>query len=212
VNPFWRQVARLRRYIDANTTGPRRTLQARYPEHQIGRGCYGPLQIKTFGAPGEKVTIGRYCSFAEESVILVGMDHRLDWATTYPFTVFRPEASHIRGHPAPSEGVTIGNDVWMGFRSMVLDGVTVGDGAVIAAGAVVTRDVRPYAIVAGCPAREIARRFPDEVIEKLIDIAWWNWEEDQIDDRLDLLLTDDVAALIRSTGAGANEAPPSARP
>jgi acetyltransferase-like isoleucine patch superfamily enzyme len=208
VNVFWRQVVRLRRYVEANTAEPRRSLQDRYPEHRIGRGCYGPLEIKTFGAPGEKVTIGRYCSFAEETAILVGMDHRLDWATTYPFTVFRPEASHIPGHPAPSEGVTIGNDVWMGFRSMVLDGVTVGDGAVIAAGAVVTRDVRPYAVVAGCPAREIARRFPDEVVDELLEIAWWSWDEDRIGDRLDRLLHEDVVGFIESTRADPAEVPP----
>lgn len=207
LNRFWRQVARLRRFVEANTAEPRLTLQQRYPEHQIGRGCYGPLEIKSFGAEGETVTIGNFCSFAEETAVLVGADHRHDWVTTYPFSVFRSEATHIQGHPAPSRGVTIGSDVWMGFRSMVLDGVTVGDGAVIAAGAVVTRDVRPFAIVAGCPAREVARRFADESVERLLDIEWWNWSDDRINQSLELLLSDDVTGFTGGSHAIADHAP-----
>ncbi|MDT0183422.1 CatB-related O-acetyltransferase [Microbacterium sp. ARD31] len=200
-------MARLRRFVEANTTAPRPTLQQQYPEHRIGRGCYGPLQIKSFGAEGERVTIGNFCSFAEETAILVGADHRHDWVTTYPFTVFNPRAAHIPGHPAPSRGVTIGNDVWMGFRSMVLDGVTVGDGAVIAAGAVVTRDVRPFAIVAGCPAREVARRFTDESVERLLEIAWWNWSDDRIEKSLEMLLSDDIVAFTTGSSPIAGDPP-----
>jgi chloramphenicol O-acetyltransferase type B len=196
VNRFWRQIARLRRFVEANTTAPRPTLQGRYPEHQIGRGCYGPLEIKSFGAEGEAVIIGNFCSFAEETAILVGADHRHDWVSTYPFTVFDRRAAHISGHPAPSQGVRIGSDVWMGFRSMVLDGVTVGDGAVIAAGAVVAKDVRPYAIVAGCPAREIGRRFGDEAIERLLEIAWWEWSDSEIADHFEQLLSNDIDQFI----------------
>jgi chloramphenicol O-acetyltransferase type B len=209
VNGFWRQVARLRRFIEANTSEPRPTLQQRYPEHRIGRGCYGPLQIKSFGADGESVTIGNFCSFAEETAILVGADHRHDWVSTYPFTVFDPRAAHIPGHPAPSEGVRIGSDVWMGFRSIVLDGVTVGDGAVIAAGAVVTKDVRPYAIVGGCPARELGRRFTDEIIDSLLEIAWWEWSDGEIAEHFDHLLSNDINQFIaRATDPGSAAAHP----
>ncbi len=89
----------------------------------------------------------------------------------------------------------IGNDVWLGFETLILPGITIGDGAVVAAGSVVTSDVPPYAIVAGNPARIVCMRFPPEVIDRLLAIAWWNWDAERITRSLPAISGGDVAAL-----------------
>lgn len=108
-----------------------------------------------------------------------GGEHRPDWVTTYPFSGL-PQifewARGIIGHPKSKGPTIIGNDVWIGQFSLILSGVTVGDGAVIGAKAVVTKDVPPYAIVAGNPARLIRYRFSQEQIKQLLEIKWWNWD------------------------------------
>lgn len=196
MNRFWKSVARLQRYVQANTREPKQTLQQRYPEFRIGRGSYGPLQVNTYGNDAD-LTIGRYCSFGEETIVFLGGNHRTDWVTTYPFSIFHEGARHIQGHPASRGDVHIGNDVWLGLRAMVLSGVAIGDGAVVGAGAVVTKDVRPYAVVAGNPAREIGRRFPDDVVEKLLAARWWDWDESRIVREFPSLLSVEVRAFVQ---------------
>lgn len=122
--------------------------------------------------------IGKYCSIAQEVMIGLGI-HPLHFKSTHPG--FYAKSSSYYGFeptikdPGPEyKEVIVGNDVWIGTRAMILDGVTVGDGAVIAAGAVVTKDVPPYAIVGGVPAKVIKYRFPQEEIEKLLAEKWWD--------------------------------------
>ena len=129
----------------------------------------------TYGSPAfwlwhesERIQIGRYCSFAGEVAILGGGEHRVDWVTTYPLRVlFDDPLANKDGHPASKGPTIIGNDVWVGYRVTILSGVKIGDGAVIAAGAVVTKDVPPYAIVGGNPAKLIKYRFSPEISEAL---------------------------------------------
>lgn len=170
---------------------------------QVGPYTYGRPKIFHWGE-GARLTIGKFCSIADEVVIFLGGNHRTDWATTYPFPAMAeewPEAAGITGHPATKGDVVIGNDVWIGYGATILSGVTVGDGAVIGARAVVCRDVGPYTIVAGNPAREIGKRFPDEVIARLLELRWWDWPIEDIRRRLPLLCSCDVENLLREARA-----------
>ncbi|HEY5236653.1 MAG TPA: CatB-related O-acetyltransferase [Rhabdochlamydiaceae bacterium] len=160
-----------------------------------GRGSHGIPIVSQWG-DGTKLKIGNFCSIAAEVNILLGGEHRTDWVTTYPFSALLPEAGHIKGHPRTKGDVIIGNDVWIGKGAYILSGVNIGDGAVIGASAVVTKDVPPYAIVGGNPARIIRYRFDEETIKKLLEIAWWNWSDEKISSAIELLLSEDVSRFI----------------
>ena len=134
--------------------------------------------------------IGKYCSIADGVEILLGGNHRYDWITTYPFPSFNndwPEASTIEGVLTTNGDVIIGNDVWICQGAIILSGVRIGDGAIIGARAVVSKDVSSYSIVAGNPAREIKRRFNDETINKLLKIKWWDWPPEKIKKNIKML-------------------------
>lgn len=136
-------------------------------------------------------SIGRYCSIAPEAII-GGSEHPTDWLSTHPFQYnpsylvrasFSKEGPERELPPLPrSEPCVIGHDVWIGAAAVVKRGVKIGNGAVVAAGAVVTRDVEPYAIVGGTPARIIRRRFDEKRIEKLLALEWWNHAADSLRD------------------------------
>ena len=177
-------------------------LRAQADQHgwSIGAFSYGAPHVQLWGADG-RLTIGRYCSIAGSVSILLGGEHRPDWVTTYPFNVLHPSAVHIVGHPATRGDVVIGNDVWLGQGAVILSGVTIGDGACIAGYSLVTKDVAPYAIVGGNPARLIRSRFPPEQVEALLRIAWWNWPEDELPRWFDLLLSGDIQAFIDAAQA-----------
>jgi acetyltransferase-like isoleucine patch superfamily enzyme len=100
--------------------------------------------------------------------------------SNYPFSLLHDEARHLSGYPLTKGDVVIGNDVWIGYEALILSGVKIGDGAVIAARSVVSRDVEPYSIVGGTPAKHLRYRFSPEMIEELLKIAWWNWSFEEI--------------------------------
>ena len=164
----------------------------------VGRFTYGTPQFKMWDE-SERIQIGSFCSIAEEVVIFGGGEHRTDWLTTFPLRfAFDDPLAGKDGHPA-SKGVTkIGNDVWLGFRAMVLSGVTIGDGAAIGAGAVVTTSVPPYAIVAGNPAKVIRYRFSPDVIQKLLTLRWWEWDINKIKENIPLLCSSSVGNVINN--------------
>ncbi len=127
----------------------------------IGRFTYGDegLLIRQWGE-GARLQIGRFCSIANDVTILLGGNHRVDWITTYPFGhIHRRKLGGrgILGHPTTNGDIVIGDDVWIGSRATIMSGVTIGSGAVIATQSVVTKDIGPYVIVGGNPAKEIAR-------------------------------------------------------
>lgn len=125
--------------------------------------------------------VGSFVSIGPDVILMDGGDHRVDWASTFPFrAIFDLPLAYADGHPASRGDITIGHDVWIGRGARVRSGVTVGNGAVIGGYAVVTRDVRPYAIVVGSPARETRRRFDDEQIASLQQIAWWHWPIEKV--------------------------------
>ena len=139
-----------------------------------------------------KLEIGKYCSIAEGVVFILGGEHRSDWVTTYPFSAFPIEwesAAFIPGHPSSKGDIVVGNDVWIGNGAVVLSGVTIGHGAIIGARSVITKDVEPYAIYAGNPAKLIRYRFDQGVREKLLNLAWWNWSHEKIVTKMPQLLS-----------------------
>jgi acetyltransferase-like isoleucine patch superfamily enzyme len=148
-------------------------------EHMtVGRFSYGKPKVWTFPS-GAHLTIGSFCSIAEEVSILLGGNHRAAAATTFPL-----DALFDKDGLPPSEtsrgDVAIGNDVWIGYGATILSGVTIGDGAIIGARAVVSRDVAPYEIVAGNPARHIRYRFEAQFIRDLLALRWWDWPIEKI--------------------------------
>ncbi|MFI5343702.1 MAG: CatB-related O-acetyltransferase [Chlamydiales bacterium] len=157
-----------------------------------GKGSYGDPNVVSWGEDA-KVKIGKYCSIASGTTILLGGEHRTDWVTTYPFSDLWPTvAGHIKGHPKTKGDVIIGNDVWIGMGALILSGVTIGDGAVVGAHAVVAKNVPPYSIVAGNPAKIIKYRFDEDTIKKLIAIAWWDWPDEKIASAMEFLLSSDI--------------------
>ncbi|RDJ21518.1 antibiotic acetyltransferase [Bosea caraganae] len=174
---------------------------------QISAGAYtyGRPKVR-FPESGAKLTIGRYGSIADGVEILLGGNHRTEWATTYPFPALPglwPEATGMDGHDATRGDVSIGHDVWIGSQAMILSGVTIGHGAVIAACAVVVKDVAPYAIVGGNPAREIRKRLPEADIAALLDARWWDLPETEVRKLLPLLMSENVGGLVERIRSGA---------
>jgi chloramphenicol O-acetyltransferase type B len=172
-----------------------RELREKYPQYEIGRGTYGDANILTWGE-GAVFKIGAFCSIAAGVKIFLGGEHRVDWVTTYPFNRLWESGEGIPGHPRTKGDVVIGNDVWIGTEAIIMSGVTIGDGAVVAARSVVTKDIEPYAIYAGNPARLIKKRFDEETIRSLREIAWWRFRDEEIERLLPLMLSTDIAAFI----------------
>jgi chloramphenicol O-acetyltransferase type B len=160
----------------------------------IGRYSYGcPKLYWSKGDFGFQLTIGSFCSIADDVSIFVGKHgrHTTDYVSTYPIGLIYGRSSQ-KIESATQIGdfsVRIENDVWIGRGAMIFAGVTIGNGAVIGARAVVTKDVEPYSIVVGTPAREVRKRFQPEVIEKLIKLKWWNWSDEMIKERLPFFTT-----------------------
>jgi acetyltransferase-like isoleucine patch superfamily enzyme len=161
---------------------------------QIGTGSFfngGPNIIRFAIPPPDGVTVGNYCSIAAGVELALSGNHRLDHVTSSgAFAKVPDEAVTTKG------GIAIGSDVWIGKDALILSGTTIGDGGAVAARAVVTKDVRPYAIVAGNPAREIGRRFPDEIVDRLLAARWWDWPRHELDAVADLLCSDRVGELL----------------
>ena len=141
----------------------------------------------------DHLKIGRFCSIAcGAKFLFTSGNHAMRSLSTYTFPIFFDEwnldPKHITEAWDKKGDIIIGNDVWIGYEALIMSGVTIGDGAIIGARAVVTKDVPPYTIVAGVPAKPIRRRFHDEVIETLQSAQWWNWEKERIEKNLDAII------------------------
>lgn len=129
----------------------------------------------------ERLVIGKFCQIAHGvQFITASANHRMDGLSSFPFLVFGGGWEGRPSRPEPGPDTIVGNDVWFGTGAMIMPGVTIGDGAIIAAGAVVTRDVPSYAIVAGNPATIVKRRLPESDAARMQAIAWWDWPIDHI--------------------------------
>lgn len=148
---------------------------------------------------GDKLIIGKFCMIASDvKFIMNGGNHLTDALSTYPFAIFgHGWEKAMEGREYPTKGDTIvGNDVWIGYNSVIMPGVRIGDGAIIATNSTVTKDVEPYSIVGGNPAREIRKRFPEEKIDKLLALRWWDWDLKKITKHVGDLAGKDISALI----------------
>jgi virginiamycin A acetyltransferase len=151
---------------------------------------------------GDKLVIGKFCALAHGvKFIMNGANHKLSGFSTYPFQIFGNgwERAMPRPEELPYKGDTVvGNDAWIGYESLIMPGVQVGDGAVVAARSVVVTDVPPYSVVGGNPAKVIRQRFSAEVVTALLEIAWWDWSIEKITRNLPQLISADLAALRRA--------------
>lgn len=148
---------------------------------------------------GDKLIIGKFCAIARDvKFIMNGANHKTSGISTYPFQIFGNGWEKVMPEPGdlPYKGDTvIGNDVWIGFEALIMPGVKVGNGAIIAARSVVTSDIPAWSVVGGNPARVIRSRFPADSIATLEKLAWWDWPVEKISRHLPLIVSGDVAAL-----------------
>ncbi len=165
--------------------------------YNIGDYTYGSPQV-LYDYNQSNLTIGKFCSFAHNIKIFLGGNHRTDWITTYPFMsipIAFPESSGLTGHPSSKGDVTIGNDVWIGYDTTIMSGVKIGNGAVIAAASVVTKNIGAYEIWGGNPAKFIKKRFDDDTIQNLEQTAWWDWDIEKIRENVELLCSSNVEMI-----------------
>jgi acetyltransferase-like isoleucine patch superfamily enzyme len=165
----------------------------------FGRFSYGPYPKVNHINNGSNLHIGQFCSIAGNVNVYLGGSHRTDWVTTYPF-------GHIHqnlfdkfdgsGHPKTNGDVVIGNDVWICENVTIMSGINIGDGAVIAANSHVVKNVEPYSIVGGNPAKLIKYRFTPLQIENLLKIKWWNWDIEKINKFTPLLCNENIDEFI----------------
>ncbi|GGP48161.1 acetyltransferase [Saccharothrix coeruleofusca] len=153
----------------------------------------------------ERLVIGKFCALAAGTTfIMAGANHLTSGPSTFPFTIFGGEWARKTLDlvvDAPTRGDTVvGNDVWFGYRSLIMPGVRIGDGAIIAAGAVVTSDVPPYTVVGGNPARPVKQRYPDEDVRLLLRAAWWDWPTDLITEHVRTIMSGTPAEIARIVG------------
>lgn len=152
----------------------------------VGKMSYGPIHAICYGGVNERLEIGNYCSIADEVVFLLGGGHRMDALSTYPF-----RAKCIGGLQAISKGpIVIGDDVWIGYGATILSGVTLGKGCVVGARALVCKDVPPYAVVAGVPARIVKYRFNEGMVSELEGLNFNDIDEAFVRNNLKLLEED----------------------
>ncbi|WP_417458330.1 CatB-related O-acetyltransferase [Kordiimonas sp.] len=152
-----------------------------------------------YEANGDRLEIGRFCAFATGTTFIMnGANHRMDGPSTFPFPIFGESWGEHIGllMGLPTRGDTIvGHDVWIGYKAMIMPGVKIGSGAIIAAGSVVTDDVPPYAIVGGNPARVIKMRFDETTIDRLLALEWWFWPVEDITANIPALMAGKVDDL-----------------
>lgn len=168
---------------------------------KIGRHTYGTPKIWMYRGSETRIEIGSYCSISPGVEIIGGGIHPVDWVSTFPLRArWHLDGAEQDGMPSTKGDIRIGNDVWIGTGATILSGVTIGDGAIVASRALVTKDVRPYAIVGGIPATEIRRRFNDDEVEQLLKIAWWTWRDESVLAAVDLLSSKNIAAFLERYG------------
>jgi acetyltransferase-like isoleucine patch superfamily enzyme len=157
---------------------------------------YAPRIVKYKGDTG-RVLVGNFASVAYDAEFYVGGLHRTEWVSLYGLrAMLELPGAHEDGFTHGRGDIVVGSDTWVANGCTVMSGVTIGDGAVVGTKAVVAKDVRPYAIVVGNPAREIRRRFSDEQVDALLRIRWWDWPTEKVKEHVALLSDPDVDAFI----------------
>lgn len=165
----------------------------------MGRHTYGRPMVDAYRGSEASVWIGNFCSISKDVVFVTGGIHPVNWVSTYPFRfLWNLPGVFEDGMPTTKGDIKIGSDVWIGTGAMVMSGVQIGDGAVVAARSVVTKDVPPYSIVGGVPAKVINYRFDQETIRHLLEIKWWEWNDEKIQANIGLLSSPNIHAFVAS--------------
>lgn len=160
-----------------------------------GPGSYGNPIVHAFDHDPTRLIVANYSSIG--GTYMLGGQHPPSNVSTYPFRInFGLPGAGSDGYPTPRGDTHVGSDVWTGYGSWILGGVTIGDGAIVATGSVVTKDVPPYAIVGGAPAKLIRYRHDERQRAALLEIRWWDWPESDILAAVDLIASDDVDGFI----------------
>jgi len=167
----------------------------------IGKYTYGVQNINLHFGKVSTVTIGSFCSFSANINIFLDANHWMDeYISTWPFGILNTDVlnnmSNVVVPENKRQGVIIGNDVWVGTNATIMNGVYIGDGSIIAANSHVVKDVEPYSMVGGNPAKLIKYRHSKEIIEKLIEIQWWHWNDERINQNMPLICQSDVKKFI----------------
>lgn len=183
------QLLYLRCFYGGTTVPPFTHPQIDVGDHTYGicRECFLPYH------PDDRVVIGKFCGIAQGVKFVFG-EHSMNAVSTFPFKAVCFKEGEYADSISKGD-ILIGNDVWIGVNATILSGVRVGDGAVIAAGAVVNKDVAPYSVVGGVPARHIKHRLKEDQIQDLLDIKWWDWPLDKIKDNRELFYGDPAAFI-----------------
>lgn len=171
-----------------------------YAKYSVGRFSYGNPKIQDWGHSNAKLMIGKFCSIGRGVEIFLGGEHKSKWITTFPLnhafhydvnrrTRWKYEQEHAKGN------VIIGNDVWIGADTLILSGSTIGDGAIIGSRAVVRGNILPYSINVGNPCICKRMRYTDDVIKRLLELKWWDWDDDKIKNAVPILMSENISEL-----------------
>ena len=164
---------------------------------QIGEHSYGMPEVQVYKGSEAKVTIGKYCSIAPDVTFITGGIHPVDWVSTFPFRArWGLPGGEKDGMPATKGDIVVGNDVWIGTHTIVLSGVKIGHGAVICSGSVVSKDIQPYCVAGGVPAKTIKKRFSDDEIGRLLELKWWDCGRAEILEDLSLLSSPNLRGFL----------------
>jgi acetyltransferase-like isoleucine patch superfamily enzyme len=162
-------------------------------EHSYGR----PKVI--YDSDKYKVTIGKFCSIAKNVTFILSGTHKTDYISTYPFSILMKHRTTVNSVVYHKGNIIVGNDVWIGYGATIMPGITISDGAVIGAMSVVTKNVEPYAIVAGNPAKLIRRRFDNKTITQLLKIKWWDWPDKKIKKNMRYLSSNNITTFFKKS-------------
>lgn len=167
-----------------------------YYDDPVDVGNFQKNVLYLFDFMGDKLKIGKFCQIATGvRFIMNGSNHALNGISTYPFKVFGKAWKDVPMDAVSKGDTVIGNDVWIGNSATIMQGVKIGDGAIIGTNALVTKDVEPYSIVGGNPAKLIRKRFDEESIQFLLELKWWDWPVEKITENLPAIVAADFSSL-----------------